>query len=114
MNFDIIATNPFERKVKRLAKKYKSLKTDLSVIFNELEINPTVGTPLGKDCYKICMAINSKGNGKRGGARIITCVRIIKKTVFLLYIYDKEEEADISDDKLNRLINLIAELADKI
>jgi hypothetical protein len=28
--------------------------------------NPTQGTPLGKDCYKIRMAISSKNKGKNG------------------------------------------------
>lgn len=31
MNFDVIATEPFERKFKRLAKKYKSLASDLAL-----------------------------------------------------------------------------------
>jgi len=35
MSFNVIATVPFERKLKRLAKKYKSLKTDLLTIVNE-------------------------------------------------------------------------------
>lgn len=78
MNFDIIATQPFERKLKRLAKKHKSLKADLTKIFEELSINPYSGTSLGKDCYKIRVAISSKGKGKSGGARMITYVRIIK------------------------------------
>ncbi len=50
MSYNIIATEPFERKLKRLAKKYKSLKTDLLEIINKLEENPSLGTPIGKDC----------------------------------------------------------------
>ena len=69
MSFNIIATEPFERKLKRLAKKYKSLSSDLSAVINELAENPTLGTPIGKDCYKIRVAIASKGKGKSGGAR---------------------------------------------
>ena len=30
MSFDVIVTEPFERKFKRLAKKYKSLLSDFS------------------------------------------------------------------------------------
>jgi hypothetical protein len=34
MSFDVIATEPFERKIKRLAKKYKSLAADLAPLIN--------------------------------------------------------------------------------
>lgn len=109
MSFEIIATQPFERKLKRLAKKHKSLSADLAAIFDELETNPTLGTPLGKDCYKIRLAISSKGKGKSGGARIITFVRIIKNTVYLLDIFDKSEQANITDKELQLFIELLSE-----
>lgn len=109
MSFDIIATEPFERKLKRLAKKHKSLKADLLEVVNELEENPTLGTPIGKDCFKIRISITSKGKGKSGGVRMITYVRIIKQTVFLMDIYDKSEQANISDKELQILIDILAE-----
>ncbi|MBB6001602.1 type II toxin-antitoxin system RelE/ParE family toxin [Arcicella rosea] len=64
MNYDVIATEPFERKLKRLAKKYKSLAKDLASIIYELSENPTMGTAIGKDYYKVKVAISSKGKGK--------------------------------------------------
>ncbi len=82
MSFKVIVTEPFERKLKKLAKKYKSLKSDITPVFNELKENPTIGTPLGKDCYKIRIRITSKGKGKSGGARIITYVRILNNNSF--------------------------------
>jgi mRNA-degrading endonuclease RelE of RelBE toxin-antitoxin system len=57
MNFDVIATEPFERKLKRLAKKYKSIVSDLDSIIDQLIENPTLGTPIGKDSYKLRLAI---------------------------------------------------------
>lgn len=107
MSFNVIATEPFERKLKRLAKKYRSLSTDLALVIDELIENPTLGTPIGKDCYKLRIAIASKGKGKSGGARMITYVRIVKKTVFLMDIYDKSEQANISDKELLMLIDIL-------
>lgn len=78
MNFKIIATEHFERKLKRLSKKYKSLANDLHIILDELADNPTFGKPLGKNCYKIRIAITSKSKGKSGGGRMITCVRVVR------------------------------------
>ena len=69
--------------------------------------NPNLGTAIGKDCYKICVAITSKGKGKSGGARIITYVRVVKKNVFLLDIYDKSEQANISDKEMLFLIEML-------
>lgn len=109
MSFDVIATEPFERKLKKLSKKHKSLKTDLISLVHKLAENPTIGTPLGKECYKIRVAITSKGKGKSGGARIITYVRILKESVFLLDIYDKSEQSSISDKELKLIIQLLAE-----
>ena len=63
-----------------------------------------IGTPIGKDCFKIRLAIKSKTKGKSGGARVITCVKIIAKTVYLISIYDKSDFDDINDSDLkNRL-----------
>ena len=45
MSFDVIATEPFEKKLKRLAKKYKTLASDLAPVIDELTENPTLGTP---------------------------------------------------------------------
>jgi mRNA-degrading endonuclease RelE of RelBE toxin-antitoxin system len=107
MNFNVIATEPFEKKLKRLAKKYKSLVSDLALVIDELIENPTMGTPIGKDCYKLRIAIASKSKGKSGGARMITFVRVVKKTVFLLDIYDKSEQANITDKELQFLIEIL-------
>lgn len=108
MSFNIIATEPFERKLKRLVKKHKSLKADLLAVIEELSENPTLGTPIGKECYKIRIAISSKGKGKSGGARMITYVRIVNKTVYLMDIYDKSEQANISGKELQFLIDVLA------
>lgn len=72
MSYDVIAIPSFKRKLKKLAKKFPSIKTDLTYLAESLRTNPTQGTDLGNNCYKVRMAITSKGKGKSGGARIIT------------------------------------------
>lgn len=85
------------------------MASDLALVIDELIKNPTMGTPIGKDCYKLRIAITSKGKGKRGGARMITFVRIINQTVFLMDIYDKSEQTNISDKELQLLIDILQE-----
>ncbi|MEO5569873.1 MAG: type II toxin-antitoxin system RelE/ParE family toxin [Bacteroidia bacterium] len=108
MNYKVIATEPFERKLKRLAKKYKSLKQDLIPVIESLTTDPVQGESLGKHCYKLRIAVSSKGKGKSGGARMITYVRVFKETVFLLDIYDKSVQETISEKELKFLIELMA------
>ncbi|MBI4646831.1 MAG: type II toxin-antitoxin system RelE/ParE family toxin [Bacteroidia bacterium] len=104
MSYNIYTTNSFERELKSLAKKYHSIKNDVKNFSLSLKENPMQGEPLGKDCYKIRMAITSKGKGKSGGARIITCVKIIRNSVYLISLYDKSEKESISDNELDNLL----------
>jgi len=110
MPFKIEATPEFLKEAKKLAKKYHSLKNDITVLAEQLVTNPTQGTPLGKDAYKIRLAITSKGKGKSGGARVITCVKIISTIVYLVSIYDKSVQGDISDKELKERINSLPRL----
>jgi len=50
------------------------------------------------------MAIRSKGKGKSGGSRVITYVQVLQTTVYLLSIFDKSEQENISDKELLELI----------
>jgi len=90
-----------------LSKKYFSLKTDLAELGKQLTENPAMGKPIGRNCYKIRLAISSKGKGKSGGARIITHVYVTGNTIYMLAIYDKSEQDNISDRELNELLNFI-------
>ena len=104
--FNIVVTSNFKKEVKRLVKKYPSIKSDLTFLVESLELEPQTGIPLGKDCFKIRMAVSSKGKGKRGGSRIITCVKVVASTVFLLSIFDKSAKEGITDKELDELLKL--------
>jgi len=107
MSYEIIAVPSFKKELKKIAKKYPSIKTDLAVLFQSLEENPFQGVALRKNCYKIRLAITSKGKGKSGGSRIITHVVVTENTVYLLSIYDKSEKETLSDKELEELLNEI-------
>ena len=104
MSFEITTVPNFDRELKKLAKKYPSLKADLSALAAALIKNPLQGESLGKDCYKVRMQISSKGKGKSGGSRVITCVKIRNEKIILLSIYDKSDQPSISDNFLSQLL----------
>ncbi len=105
MSYRVRPTDSFQRQVKRLLKKYKSLTVDLAKLGEELTETPELGTALGQNCYKVRLAIKSKNKGKSGGSRVITYVHIVGETVFLLAIYDKSEKADLDEGELDELLS---------
>lgn len=107
MAFNIIPNKSFLSDLKTLSKKYPSLKEDVNSLVNSLKINPKIGEPLGKDCYKIRLAIKSKNKGKSSGGRLITCVKIIQSTVYLLSVYDKSDFESISEKDLKERLKEI-------
>jgi mRNA-degrading endonuclease RelE of RelBE toxin-antitoxin system len=104
MNYKIFPTHHFGKELKRLAKKYPSLKKEFASLINSIIENPKMGTFIGKDCYKIRIAVKSKGKGKSGGARVVTYLYIKTKVVYLLTIYDKSEKENISSNELLDMI----------
>lgn len=107
MSFEIITTPDFKRELKRLAKRYVSLKDDYIKFLKELHENPLRGKPLGKGLRKIRMSITSKGKGKSGGARVIThniLASINNGKIVLVIIYDKSEQENISDKEIKKLM----------
>ena len=106
MNYKIILTDSFKSEAKKLIKRYASLSKELIVLEAQLQENPTKGTPLGNDVYKIRISIASKNKGKSGGARIISYVKVIEANVYLITIYNKGEKDFISDKEIDRLLKV--------
>lgn len=105
MGIQIKTAPSFERELKKLKKRYPSIKSDFKQLLSDIEENPYFGTDLGKGLRKVRMAIASKGKGKSGGARVITFVTTrIADTVYLLYIYDKSDRENISSKELEALL----------
>lgn len=66
MSYSVKSISVFEKQAKRLIKKYASLKNELFELIQELKVNPDLGTPIGKNCFKVRIGIASKGKGKSG------------------------------------------------
>ncbi len=104
MSYNISRTEEFTKHLKQLAKKYPSVKKDYELLLKSLLQNPLQGVSLGKNCYKVRWKITSKQTGKSGGARVITYVKIEKKHITLLDVYDKADKESITERELTRLI----------
>ena len=107
MNCKTIAYPLFERALKKLAKKYRSMGEDYKKLLDELQRNPLAGADLGLGLRKVRMTIAAKGKGKSGGARVITLLLLYNETeaeIGLLYIYDKSERESLTDSELTELL----------
>ena len=107
MNCKITYTPDFARALKKLSKRYRSMKQDYAQLLEDLHQNPFLGTELGHRLRKVRLAITSKGKGKSGGARVITYTVIFAQAdteVKLITIYDKSERDNISDAELLEIL----------
>lgn len=107
MSYSLVAVPHFKKELKKLVKKYPSLKNDFATLIESLETEPKQGTTLGNKCYKIRLAIKSKGKGKSGGARVITNIVISDTIIYLLSIYDKSDKENLTDKELMELLELV-------
>lgn len=112
MHCRVIPSRVFLKKSKRLSKKYPSLKQELPNLEMQIISNPRMGIPIGDQCYKIRLGVESKGKGKSGGLRVITWVvtefRSVSQErldVHLITIFDKSEYSSISRTELRHYIN---------
>lgn len=110
MSYKFRTIPSFECDLKRLAKRYPSLKEDMFRLKEQLQENPRMGTSLGRGVHKIRLSLTSKGKGKKGGARVIThadvMLEVKEGTICFLALYDKGDQETISE---KRIKNLLAE-----
>ena len=97
----------FTRELKRLTKKFPSLRIELRQVLEDLENDPHHGESMGGGFYKIRVPIASKGVGKRGGARVVTYVQVIDEVIHLVSIYDKAERSNIDEAILKAFLKSI-------
>ncbi len=102
---EIIATGPFIRSAKSIAKKYRNFNSDYQKFIQELSEHPDMGVDLGGGFRKVRMAISSKGKGKSGGCRIITFDMLEKNgCLYLIYAYDKSDYDNVEMSVIKELV----------
>jgi len=101
MNFR--TTELFDKQAKKLGKKYKNLKHDLTSLFSNFETLHQQSISIQKNLYKIRLANSNKNKGKSAGYRIYYYMQL-EETTYLLTIYDKSDVEMIDEGLLSELI----------
>lgn len=103
---EIVETNPYLR----AAKIAKVSDNEMARIVDYIAENPDIGEIMvgSGGCRKVRFA--RKGKGKSGGYRIITYYSDVDSPVFLLWIFAKNKQENLSDSQIRGLSKSVKEL----
>ena len=104
MSIEIKPLDGFKKDFKKLAKKYRHIKTDIEEVIVLLKENPKLGIALQHSCYKIRVPNSSTPTGKSGGFRVIYYFIDKQNQLYLMNIYSKTQKDNISDKALLELL----------
>jgi mRNA-degrading endonuclease RelE of RelBE toxin-antitoxin system len=103
----------FERSIKSLQRRYRRVLDDIEVALEEVESTPDVGTVIPNDysVRKLRVASRDMQRGKRGGYRLLYLLGSNDSDtdviVYLLMLYAKSEQENVSIEELQRLVEVI-------
>jgi mRNA-degrading endonuclease RelE of RelBE toxin-antitoxin system len=101
----------FKRQLKRLAKRYRFVKTDIKPVLDSLEAGETPGDQLighSYALYKVRLKNSDNKKGKSGGYRVIYYLKT-DEDCSLVTIYSKSDQGDIAQNELESLVKDIVE-----
>ncbi len=99
-------TPEFKRNIRRLSKKYRSIRSDIQPVLDQLVRGETPGDRIVGTrhvVYKVRAGNSDLGRGKSGGYRLIYYL-VTESSIVLLTLYSKTEQGDITSDEIVRII----------
>ncbi len=99
-------TSLFKRRLKGLAKKYRQIQTDIQPVLDQLLLGNLLGDQIAGTTYTVykARAKNSDAqSGKSGGYRLIYQI-VTPSDIVLHLIYSKSEQATVSADEIQEMI----------
>ena len=101
-------TPEFKKKLKKLAKKYRNIRSDLELFIKELKQGNFAGDRISgwqnRVIYKVRIKNSNIRKGKSGGYRVIYLLAT-KTSILLLTIYTKSEQEDIATKEIKDIID---------
>ena len=103
-NLTIKDTDTFNKAVKTLKKRFRSIDQDWLAFVNSIKTDEDLGICLGEGIYKTRIANSDEHSGKSGGYRLISYLKLVDNELYLIYIYDKSDFENLSENKIDQLI----------
>lgn len=107
---EILVTSVFEKALKRLAKKYRTIKNVYQNALIDIEKSPGVGDEIKghQDFFKVRYPNPDAKKGKSGGFRLIYYWSKSKPNLIILTdIYSKSDQQEVNWDLVNNAMEEI-------
>ncbi len=99
-------TPEFKRNLRKLAKKYRHIQSDLQPILDQLASGSKPGDQVPGvryEVFKVRAQNSDAARGKSGGYRLVYHARSAAEVV-LVTVYSKTEQADIAPEEIRQII----------
>lgn len=99
-------TPRFRKRLKQLAKRYRSIQQDLEPLITDLQAGKTPGDQiqgLSDPVFKVRIKNSDTKKGKSGGYRVIYYIQS-PTGLLLLTIYSKSDQSDVSNQVIEDII----------
>ncbi len=96
----------FKRQLKRLARKYRRIRSDIEPMLRQLADGKVVGKQITGSVhplYKVRVPNSDARRGSSGGYRVIYFL-VAESDTLLLTIYSKSDQSDISPDEIRIIL----------
>ncbi|MBE7469871.1 MAG: type II toxin-antitoxin system RelE/ParE family toxin [Anaerolineae bacterium] len=108
MSYKPVLATSFKRSIKRLEKRFRNVKNDVSNAIKVLVENPKLGVaiPGGNRVRKLRVQNSDLARGKSGGYRLLYCIEDQPEpTLYLLLLYFKSDQEDVTQKELQDLLD---------
>lgn len=116
MKYCVKLTESFKRRLKKLTSKYPRIKNDLSELLDDLEQGTFQGDRLQNypgEVYKVRIGSIDQKRGKRGGFRVVYIVVTLHQTAYLVEMYAKASQEDLTEKQRQGIEDLIRRFRQK-
>jgi len=99
-------TSEFKRNLRALAKKYRSIRSDIQSFINHIKSSQFIGNQVkgvGDTIYKARVKNSDIQKGKSAGYRVIYWIKT-PQNIILVTIYSKLDQTDISVQQIRGII----------
>lgn len=106
-SIQILFSDDFKARLRILAKRYRSIRTDLQPLIDDLQAGNFIGDQIpgiGYAVFKVRLKNSDIQKGKSSGYRVIYQLKD-NTCVLMLVVYAKSDQADIAANEIRDIIN---------
>ena len=104
VDFAVSEADSYKKSKKELIKRFRHIDKDIKEFLLSVDTPNDLGVSLGNGFYKARIANTDKNRGKSGGYRLIALLKVVDAKIYLVYIYDKSDLQNITEEELDRLV----------